>query len=257
MRTRVAALVLLVACVVAAVAMAAQGGTGAAPGLRAVASFPKLRGLPGWVDSADPALARLDLPPVPAGSRLPGYLMIADRDNNRLIIVNPAKQIVWRFPPGRGRGPSSILSEPDDAFVSADRRYISTNQEFNETIKVITLSTHPRIVWTYGHDAAAGSSQGYLSHPDDAYLLPDNLIQVADIVNCRIIWINHSRRIVRTLGSDGQCAHDPPHALTEPNGDTPLPDGGVLITEIGGWVDRISRAGRLLWSFPAPTSYPS
>jgi hypothetical protein len=24
--------------------------------------------------------------------------MVADRDNNRIIIVNPDKQIVWRFP---------------------------------------------------------------------------------------------------------------------------------------------------------------
>ncbi len=48
--------------------------------------------------AADPVLARLGLPPVHGSSPLPGYLMIADRDNNRIIIVSPDKQIVWRFP---------------------------------------------------------------------------------------------------------------------------------------------------------------
>jgi hypothetical protein len=34
-------------------------------------------------------------------------------------------------------------------------------------------------------------------------------------------------------------------------------DGGVLVTEIGGWVDRISPAGRLVYSIRTPTTYPS
>jgi outer membrane protein assembly factor BamB len=45
--------------------------------------------------------------------------------------------------------------------------------------------------------------------------------------------------------------------LNDPNGDTPLPGGGVLITEIGGWVDRVNRQGQLTWSLTTPTNYPS
>ena len=37
----------------------------------------------------------LGLPPVGPGP-LPGYLLIADRQNNRAIIVSPSKQIVWQ-----------------------------------------------------------------------------------------------------------------------------------------------------------------
>jgi hypothetical protein len=202
---------------------------------------------------ADPVLERLGLPPLHGGSALPGYLMIADRDNNRIIIVNPAKRIVWRFPSGGGSG----FAGPDDAFVSADARYISVNQEFNETIDLVSLARHPRIVWHYGHPGAQGSAAGYLAHPDDAYLLPNGRIQVADIINCRILWLDRARRIVRSIGSAGDCTHDPPHALSDPNGDTPLPDGGVLVTEIGGWVDRLNRTGHLVWSIRTPTDYPS
>lgn len=202
--------------------------------------------------SRDPVLARLGLPAVAPGSPLPGYLLIADRDNNRLIIVNARGRIVWRFPTG-----GHSLSQPDDAFVSADRRYISTNQEFAETIALISLSRHPRIVWRYGHTDVQGSAPGYLAHPDDAYMLSNGEIQVADIINCRVLWITRSKRIVRSLGSAGNCTHAPPASLSDPNGDTPLPGGGVLVTEIGGWVDRFGPRGRLLWSRPTPTSYPS
>ncbi len=182
---------------------------------------------------SDPVLARLGLPAVAPGSPLPGYQLIADRDNNRLIIVDPRKRIVWRFPRD-----GQTLSQPDDAFVAAEGRSISTNQEFAESIALISLSRHPRVIWRYGHPGVQGSAPGYLAHPDDAYLLANGEIQVADIINCRVLWLSRRKRIVRSIGQAGNCTHAPPHALSDPNGDTPLPDGGVLVTEIGGWGDR-------------------
>lgn len=207
--------------------------------------------------AGDHLLARLGLPPVPAGSTPPNYLLVADRENNRLIILSPAKKIVWRFPPLRGPGSHARLPGPDDAFVSANRQDLSVNQEFNDTIRLISLSTHPTIVWRYGHATAQGSAHGYLAHPDDAYELANGDIQVADIINCRILWINRAKRIVHSLGRAGECVHNPPATLSDPNGDTPLSGGGVLVTEIGGWVDRFSATGRLVWSISTPTTYPS
>jgi hypothetical protein len=40
-------------------------------------------------------------------------------------------------------------------------------------------------------------------------------------------------------------------------GDTPLPDGGLLITEIGGWITRLDANGALVWSIRSPVAYPS
>jgi len=205
----------------------------------------------------DPVLARLGLLPLHGTSPLPGYLMIADRDNNRIIVVNPAKQIVWRFPRPGELGPGQQFAGPDDAFISADRRSIITNEEFSDTIAVVSLSRRARITWAYGHQDVQGSSPGFLAHPDDAYLLPSHEVQVADIINCRVLWLAPNKRIVRSIGTAGNCVHNPPHALLSPNGDTPLPDGGVLVTEIGGWIDRFSRTGTLDWSIKAPTDYPS
>jgi hypothetical protein len=202
-----------------------------------------------------PAKRLLGLPPVPRGA-VPGYLLIADRNNNRLLIVSPAKRVVWSFPrPGDVR-PGQTFHDPDDAFFTPGYRAISINEEFNETASLVDVRTH-RIFWTYGHAGVAGSSFGYLSNPDDAYLLRNGLLMVADIKNCRVLFVNHAKKVVREIGHAGSCGHDPPRGLSSPNGATPLADGGVLVTEIGGWVDRIDASGHLLYTVRTPTTYPS
>jgi hypothetical protein len=240
---------------------ASRGAVAAAQRARTAAHSPQGRGAASpraaGAAASDPALARLGLAPVPAGSVLPGYLMIADRENNRIIIVSPAKRIVWRFPGPGGPGAGGPFLGPDDAFLTPGATDVITNQEFSESVAVISLTRRPRILWRYGHQGVAGSEPGYLYHPDDAYLLPNGLVSVADIVNCRLIWLDHAKRIVRQLGTPGSCEHEPPRKLDLPNGDTPLPDGGVLVTEIGGFIDRFSRTGHLVWSIGAHSEYPS
>ena len=189
---------------------------------------------------------RLGFPPVKAGP-VPGYVMIADRNNNRIIIVSPAKKIVWE---------KTGLHDPDDAFFTPGYRSISTNEEYNQTMALIGIRSR-RIEWSYGHPGVRGSAPGYMSNPDDAYLLPNGLMQVADIQNCRVLWVNRAKKIVRALGHAGNCTHNPPTTLSSPNGATPLPDGGVLVTEIGGWVDRIDANGKLVYTIRTPTTYPS
>jgi hypothetical protein len=186
----------------------------------------------------------LGLPPV--HSRVvPGYVLVADRNNNRVLIVSPAKKVVWA---------ATNLRGPDDAFFTPGYRSIITNEEFNDTLTELSLRTKRRI-WHYGHAGVAGSSPGYLNTPDDAYRLPNGETTVADIQNCRVVYLRHSGSVARVLG--GSCAHDPPRGFSSPNGATPLPGGGLLVTEIGGWIDRISASGALVWSMRSPVTYPS
>jgi|SRR5438067_303138 len=185
-------------------------------------------------------------PPRPRGP-LPRDLLIADRDNNRVLLVSPAKRIVWSFTGLRG---------PDDAFFTPGGRTIVTNEEFNDTLTEVSIRAKRR-VWRYGHDALAGTGPGYLNTPDDAYRLAGGATTVADIRNCRIVLVSRARRVLRVLG--GSCVHDPPRGFASPNGDTPLADGGLLVTEIGppGWIDRLDARGRLVWSIASPVAYPS
>jgi hypothetical protein len=186
----------------------------------------------------------LGLPPV-RSRVVPGYVLIADRNNNRALIVSPSKRIVWMATGLRG---------PDDAFFTPGYRSVITNEEFNDTLTELSLRGKRRI-WTYGHSGVPGSSPGYLNTPDDAYRLPNGMTVVADIRNCRIVYLRADGSVARVLG--GSCAHDPPRGFDSPNGDTPLLDGGLLVTEIGGWIDRLDARGNLVWSIRSPVSYPS
>jgi hypothetical protein len=201
-------------------------------------------------------LSRAHLAPGSNPSVLPGDVLIADRSNNRLLVVDPQGRIVWRFPrPGR-RG----LPVPDDAFFSPDGRKIVATEEDVSAVTVIDLATS-RIVYRYGEIGVPGSAANRLSNPDDAMQFPNGSIVLADIKNCRLLLLRPpSHRPAQELGGPVQgCSHAPPRAWGSPNGAFPLRAGGVLVTEINGdWVDAVALNGRVLWStHPPGVSYPS
>ena len=184
---------------------------------------------------------------------LPGDLLIADRGNNRILLVDPAGHILWRYPSRQGQ---PRLYFDDDAFFTPGGHAIISNEEDNhDIVKISYPSGH--IIWRYGHSGQPGSAAGYLNTPDDAYQLRSGLIIVSDDRNCRLLEIR-GHHVVRSIGSPAACTHDPPRALGSPNGDTPLADGHVLVSEItGSWVDELTLGGRLVRSIHAPVSYPS
>jgi hypothetical protein len=187
---------------------------------------------------------------------LPGALLIADRGNDRILLVDSQHRVLWRFPTRRDRAQGRRLNFDDDAFVAPGGRWIVSNEEEAHTIVAINVATHRR-VHLFGVPGVRGGGADLLNTPDDAYPLGDGLLTVADAYNCRILFIRR-HRIVREYGRSGVCVHDPPATFGAVNGDTPLPDGGVLVSEIqGSWIDAIGPNGRLRWSLRAPVSYPS
>jgi outer membrane protein assembly factor BamB len=185
-----------------------------------------------------------------------GLLLIADRGNDRLLVVDGKKHVVWTYP-RPGTAPSFPFRYDDDAFFCPGYRAIISSQEMQHTIQIISFP-EGRVLWHYGQVDQPGSTPGHLDRPDDAYVLPDGTRTVADIVNQRVLFISPAGRIVRQYGTTGVSGHRPPHVLGAPNGDAPIPGGGMLITEIAGsWVDAISAAGKLEWSVHTPASYPS
>jgi hypothetical protein len=194
--------------------------------------------------------------PVKLRGPLPGALLIADRGNDRIILVTPDRRILWRFPDARDLRRGIHLNFDDDSFVEPGGTAIVSNEEEAHTIVSIDIRTHAR-THLYGTPGVRGSGPNELNTPDDAYVLPDGTMTVADAYNCRVLFIR-AHRIVRQIGQTGVCAHDPPRTLGSINGDTPLPDGGVLISEINGsWIDDIGPGGGLRWDVRAPVAYPS
>ena len=185
-------------------------------------------------------------------------LLVADRGNNRLLLFDAAMHVVWRYPSPAAPPDKLGFYFPDDAFFTNHGTAIISNQEENETIVKIAYPSG-KIIWSYGHPRQPGTGRGYLHEPDDAYLLKNGQVTVADAVNCRVLVINENHTVARQIGTDGECFHNPPASMGSPNGDTPLSDGNLLISEINGsWVSEYTPAGRLVWTVHlSVVGYPS
>ena len=187
---------------------------------------------------------------------LPGYLLIADRGNNRILVVSANRRLVFRFPTAADLAAGRNLFYNDDTFIEPGGRALIANEEDNHAIVQIGISSRS-LRLLFGHPGQSGADDTHLNTPDDAYALPDGSFTVADAYNCRILFVR-AGVIVRQLGRAGVCRHDPPAAFGPVNGDTPVPGGGVLVSEIpGSWIDGISAAGTLQFAFRAPVAYPS
>ena len=185
-------------------------------------------------------------------------LLIADRGNNRLLVLDDTGKITWRYPSPAAPAPPGGFYFPDDAFFTRGGKGIISNQEQNETIVQLSYPGG-KVTWSYGHPHVAGSAPGYLNNPDDAYLLKNGDITVADPMNCRVLVLTPSGKIVTQIGTTGACQHNPSaNELGSPNGDTPLVNGDLLVSEINGsWVDEYTVTGHLVWSAHVPIAYPS
>ena len=192
------------------------------------------------------------------GSGFPGGFLIADRGNGRLLAIDRTGKTWWRFPTSvAGAVPAGQSFAADDAFLSPDGLTIVANDETHEVIDRIDIATG-KITWQYGHYNRAGSGAGFLHTPDDAYPLANGDIVVADIENCRVIEISPTKQIVHQWGTTRDCVMGAPATYGRPNGDTPLPDGGILITEItGSRVVRLAADGHVVFDIHVPVHYPS
>jgi DNA-binding beta-propeller fold protein YncE len=207
------------------------------------------------------------LPPIPPvtgtrekpvaswGTPLPYPIVIADRRNNRPIEIAPDKRIVGEFPSPNLK----IYRGNDDVFFSPDGKQLVVNEEDNYDLHIIDYNTR-QLTWTFGASDAKGGKPGYFNEPDDAHLMADGKVVVAELRNCRIQFIDPATSIViGQWGKEGTCKHDPPRFLAYPNGTTPLDNGDILVTEISNtWISRIARDGSVIWSTRAPhVRYPS
>ncbi len=192
---------------------------------------------------------------------IPSDVLIADRNNNRLIIVNPQGNIVWQFPQPGNLAPGQTFVAPDDAFFTPNGRDIIVTQESNYTITEVSIAKH-RIVWRYGHPGVPGSAPNYLDNPDDAMMLPNGDILAADIINCRLLILRPPSHVpVQVIGETTQaCYHQPPTRWGSPNGAFPMTNGRYVVTEINGdWADQLNLANDHIGFMTNPPGvlYPS
>ena len=88
-----------------------------------------------------------------SGAGSPSYgehLLVADRGNNRLLVLDDADQVIWAYPSRSAPPPPGGFYFPDDAFFARHGTAIISNQEENETIVELAYPSG-RLLWSYGH----------------------------------------------------------------------------------------------------------
>ena len=192
-----------------------------------------------------------------SGAPYRGTLLIADRGNDRLIAIDAARNTTWQYPSATMPPPPGGFYFPDDAFFIHGGTGIISNQEDNHTIVEIGYPSG-KILWQYGHPGVSGAAPGYLNQPDDAYLLKSGVVTVADASNNRILFISPQGQVLTQIGN-GADAHVPQVSIAYPNGDTPLANGDVLVSEINGsWIDEYTQSGKMIWDVQMTSvNYPS
>ncbi len=91
-------------------------------------------------------------------SPLPGALLIADRGNNRMLLVDTQHRILWHFPTARDLALGVHLNFNDDGFVEPGGIAIVSNEEEAHTIVSVNIKTHAR-VHLYGTPGVRGAGR--------------------------------------------------------------------------------------------------
>ncbi len=222
---------------------------------------PKLTGTAAWLASLEARVKNQPghLQPGSNPSVLPGPIIIADRNNNRILMLDPHGRVLWQFPNAK-TPPGTVFKAPDDAFFTPSGTQILATQESQFTLSLVSLKTSS-IVWHYGHPGTPGAANGYLNNPDDAMMLPNHNIIAADIKNCRLLYLSRTGTTpIHIYGeTTPYCYHQPPARFGSPNGMFPMTNGNWLVTEINGdWVDEMTPSGHIVWStHPPGITYPS
>jgi outer membrane protein assembly factor BamB len=182
-----------------------------------------------------------------------GLLLVADRGNNRLLVMNDRGHIVWTYPSPGLPAPPMPFYFPDDAFWVHRGHAILVNEEENDVVAEIAYPSG-RTLWTYGHARVPGSSLGYLHQPDDLYPYPGGGMVVADASNCRILFFGPGGRPTGQIGTTGDCNPGLPSTVGYPNAATPLPNGHILITELhAGAIAEVTPTGHPVWRVQIPS----
>jgi outer membrane protein assembly factor BamB len=196
---------------------------------------------PGWLQAgSDPSV-------------LPGPVLIADGEGNRVLIIDPNGRMMWQFPRAGDLAAGQSFKLPEVAWFSPDGRQVVVASEDTNVLYVIDIATH-KIVHSYGKGGDGGSGPNQVSAPDGVVMLKSGDLLVPDAGNCRIIQIPAGgRAISRQLGQTGRCEHNPPQAYSDPSGLFPMTNGNYVLTEgVGHYVSEMSPAGKIAWTVQVP-----
>ena len=195
----------------------------------------------------------------------PGNILITDQFNNRVIEIDPAGNIVWRFGSGPGDTSANAIVGTNDAERVGDLTLMSgtgippgatTNCRSGWVDnRVILVDRDGNIVWQYGQFGVTGFGPNQLNNPNAAELLGNGHILISDENNNRAIEVTHTApsRIVAVYTAHGTVS-GVAFASRLANGHTLLTDSN------NGRIVEVDARDNSVWEFftnTRPGSNPS
>jgi hypothetical protein len=170
-----------------------------------------------------------------SGFNQPGNILITDQFNNRVIEIDRAGRIVWRFGGGPANvGPTAIVGTNDAERVGDLTLMAGTGTPAGASPacpsgcadnRVLLVNRHGKIVWQYGQFGVTGSGLNQLNTPvQNTYLSQpdgDDHVLITDQGNGRIIEVRRSDKMI-VWEYDG---------LNNPNAAELLINGDILISD--------------------------
>ena len=164
-----------------------------------------------------------------------GNILITDRNNHRLIVIDRSGKVIWQFgETGQPGADSHHLNHPHNADLLPSGHILVADSEND---RVLEISQVGEIVWTY--------AQG-LNWPRDADRLPNGNTLITDSKNNRVIEVT----------PQGEIVWEYSWGLRLPYEADRLPSGNTLIADSRNRrVIEVSSTGEVVWSYPSePTS---
>jgi hypothetical protein len=151
-----------------------------------------------------------------------GNLLITDRNNDRVIEVDAAGQIVWYY---------DQLTRPHNGDRLPNGNTLIANSEQNVVVEVSPLGD---VVWSYG-----GGADGTLDWPRDADRLADGHTLITDSRGNRVLEVDAGGQVVWSYSG-----------LAIPYEADRLENGNTLISDNNHrQVIEVNPAGEVVWSF--------
>jgi hypothetical protein len=177
-----------------------------------------------------------------AGNGLTENILIADRNNNRLLAISPKGQVVARLE----------QETPSDAYLSSTGHTVFITEHEQSVVKARRVDSG-KVSYTYGVSGRRGSADNRLHDPQAAQETPSGSLVIADRGNCRILFVdpNATKHVpTMTWGKPGSCTHRvtaQPFTYAFPDSAFAAANGDIVVTEPNpAWVDVLSKDGSLV-----------
>jgi DNA-binding beta-propeller fold protein YncE len=178
-------------------------------------------------------------------ARLPsGNTLVVDSGANRVIEVNPAKEIVWQsLDDAKLKGPRHAVRLATGGTLVAD----------GGNNRIVEIDPQGHAAWTYGEMGCSGNG---LFKPNHVCVLTNGRLLIADAGNHRVIEVDPTKGVTwqygntanRLGGGQGSAANQ----LTEPASCSRLPNGNTLIVDAGNQrILEIDLLGAIVWTYKA------